>query len=71
MCSVEHLVQCICNREVPVTLDLANVYPDAVLVDRGSREALRVPGVGGSQVSRQSANEGGKFVSPSSGRLYP
>jgi hypothetical protein len=27
-------------------------------------KALRVPGVSGSQISRQSANEGGKFVSP-------
>jgi len=37
MCSTEHLVPCICIGEVPVNLDLATVYPDAVLLDRGSK----------------------------------
>jgi hypothetical protein len=33
-------------------------------------QALRVPGVPGFQISRQSAQEGGKVVSPTHGRLY-
>ena len=42
MCSTEHLVPCICTGEVPVNLDLATVYPDVVLLDRGS-ERCRNP----------------------------
>jgi hypothetical protein len=37
MCSTEHLVPRICTGEVSVNLDLATVYPDAVLLDRGSK----------------------------------
>jgi len=37
MCCTEHLVPCICTGEVPVNLDLATVYPDALLLDRGSK----------------------------------
>ena len=28
---------CICTGEVPVNLDLSTVYPDVVLLDRGSK----------------------------------
>jgi hypothetical protein len=36
-----------------------------------SRQTLRVPGGLGSQILRQSAHEGGKVVSPTTGRLNP
>jgi len=35
------------------------------------RQTLRFPGVGGSQISRQSVREGGTFVNPMNGHLYP
>jgi hypothetical protein len=34
-------------------------------------DTLRVTGGRGSQISGQSAHEGGRVVSPSTGRLYP
>jgi hypothetical protein len=47
-----------------------NVYVKQVYYRRG--QTLRVAGSWGSQISRQSAHEGGKFVSPTAaGHLYP
>jgi hypothetical protein len=35
------------------------------------RQTLKIPGIRGSQISRQPAHEGGKVVNPNAGRLYP
>jgi hypothetical protein len=34
-------------------------------------QTMKVPGIRGSQISRQPSHEGDKFVNPSAGRLYP
>jgi hypothetical protein len=36
MCYTEHLALCICSGEVPMNLDMATGYHDALLLDRGS-----------------------------------